>query len=645
MWKKIKENNRKIAIVVIAIFTTIALNMSLNIDNIKFGNNIIINNLTKLNNSLSMDLDSLFMFLGLIFLFSKTFFKKEIRNRMESICKVSLSVLFSIFILIGTSYFRCNSWDLIFFSRFQILKVCIVGTGYYFINRAVINLVFDNVVDKIWYKQFKNKIFNFIFEKHSFAMPLIIILLFWSVYIIAYFPGILGIDSENQIKQFFGLDIAVTSSTNSVKLIDENVKITNHHPVMHTVLLGLCMKFGKLVGNDNLGVFACSIIQIALLSCSFSYTIYFMKKIKTNNYLRIITLIIFSVIPIFPIYALEITKDVPFTAFIIFYIAQLYSLVEGANVEKISVKKIVLIFFTIMGICFLRNNGIYTILLSLPLVCLIDKLNRKKIIFIILAVAILYKSFNSILLPSLKIPGTSVREALSIPFQQTARYVKEHKNEVTQEEKENIDKVLEYNTIDTRYNPQRSDPVKNKYNKDATQEDLSNYLKTWKQQFFKHPTTYIQATLNNYFGYVYPEVRITEFTAPSTIEQEETLNNTKLFKYHYIEKFKFVREVITQGLIFIQKVPILSWIINMAYNVYLLLMMLAYLIMKKKYKHLIVFMPSISIILVCFASPVNAYYRYAISYIFPMALIIGIFLDIIKKKENTNEKELKLNEK
>ena len=62
-------------------------------------------------------------------------------------------------------------------------------------------------------------------------------------------------DSTNQIKQFFGMEITERSSTNSVNLIDENVKITNHHPVLHTVILGSCVKIGKMLGNDNLGIF------------------------------------------------------------------------------------------------------------------------------------------------------------------------------------------------------------------------------------------------------------------------------------------------------------------------------------------------------------------------------------------------------
>ena len=43
-------------------------------------------------------------------------------------------------------------------------------------------------------------------------------------------------------------------------LLDENVVMTNHHPVTHTVLLGGCLKLGTMIGNDNLGLFFYSII-------------------------------------------------------------------------------------------------------------------------------------------------------------------------------------------------------------------------------------------------------------------------------------------------------------------------------------------------------------------------------------------------
>ena len=55
------------------------------------------------------------------------------------------------------------------------------------------------------------------------------------------------------------------------------------------------------------------------------------------------------------------------------------------------------------------------------------------------------------------------QEMLSIPFQQTARYVKYYGNDVSTEEEKVIRKVLDYDTIGKNYDPDLSDPVKNTY--------------------------------------------------------------------------------------------------------------------------------------------------------------------------------------
>ena len=92
---------------------------------------------------------------------------------------------------------------------------------------------------------------------------------------------------------------------------------------------------------------------------------------------------------------------------------------------------------------------------------------------------------------------------LSVPFQQTARYVRDYADEVTEEERDAIDRVLDSDTIGEVDDPNISDPVKKTFNEDADSEDLKAYFKVWFQMFLKHPVCYIEATLNNYYGYFY----------------------------------------------------------------------------------------------------------------------------------------------
>ena len=247
MLEKLKtENSRKIIIVLLALFVTISFGLSLDIVNnsdiseITSNTNYFVKILLKFNYSIEKDIfKSFLLFALLIMFFKKAFFRDNIEKQGKKVFKVILALLFSFFMVFGYSYYKINSWDMIFENTFQLFKATIVFIGYYILFRAIINYLFDILFPKISTSKLKettNKVYNFIFIKHSFIMPLVIILICWLPYLIAYYPVILGADQSNQVKQFLGYDIPEWSASNSTKLIDENVKITNHHPVLHTWL-------------------------------------------------------------------------------------------------------------------------------------------------------------------------------------------------------------------------------------------------------------------------------------------------------------------------------------------------------------------------------------------------------------------------
>ena len=89
----------------------------------------------------------------------------------------------------------------------------------------------------------------------------------------------------------------------------------------------------------------------------------------------------------------------------------------------------------------------------------------------------------------------SPREALSLPIQQTARFVVEYGDEVTEEERAIIDKVIDYDAIIYKYDPMISDPVKFTYRADATAQDVMRYLGVWLKLAARHPDCCLAATL------------------------------------------------------------------------------------------------------------------------------------------------------
>ena len=272
-----------------------------------------------------------------------------------------------------------------------------------------------------------------------------------------------------------------------------------------------------------------------------------------------------------------------------------------------------------------RNNGFHILLLSIPFLLIIKSKNRKKIAFHFLVVIVFFFSYHHIILPYFKVTPSSPREVLSVPFQQTARYVSKYEKEVTEKEREVIDKILGYDTLKYRYHPEKADDVKNKFNPHSTKQDMKDYFNIWLEQFKKHPLTYLEATLNNTYGYYYP------FTSDWYIYTKyNKVLKEHHFDYHY-NKLDYLRFFfIIFGVIF-PFLPIVGLFVNIGFSTWILFFMISYLIYLKKYKNILSYLPSILILLVCFVSPVNTYFRYMLPNIFAMPTMIAIFLNTIKK--------------
>ena len=614
------KNNKYIKLIILglmSIITTISLTLDINsVDKI-----IDINNPTKVG-TLGL------LIIGIaIFLFFKSFYFKGKKN---IVWFNILSILFSIFMVVGNSYNEINSWDFIFGSIPLFLISIVMLLGFYFLFYRGIYFIYEFVNNNSFIQTHakNNKILNYIFVEHPFISTFIILLICWLPYIIAFYPGILSPDPSNQIKQFFGLD---TQYREYVIMLDESVGITNHHPVMHTLLLGGCVKLGMMLGSANFGIFIFSMIQITLLISVLACTICYMKKLNTPFWLRILTLSIYAFIPVFPFYSMSLVKDVMFSVFVMFYIILLFDLIKFSK-EKYSIKKMVILIILMLLIMLCRNNGIYLVVMSFPFLLFIDKKNRWRILGVLIIPILIFEGYNKILLPAFKVTPGSIREMLSIPFQQTARYVKEYGDEVTSDEKQAIDKILGYDTLASRYEPEKSDAVKNEYNKYATDEDLKEYFRVWFKQFIKHPTVYLEATINNTYGYFYPDAKNWYFYYKYDKRLEEAG-----IDYHY-NSLKPVRTVLSSYGEVIPYIPVIGNVVNIASSVWICMIIFVFLIYKKMYKYLIYLTPVISLVLVCIASPVNTYFRYAMPYVFSIPIIIAMFLNIMNEKDRSIEK-------
>lgn len=600
-----------VIIFLVAIMTSLSFTLN-------YSNNINQETLTYIN-ILTMSLFAITIF----FVYKKYY----LLNRKYNIYFIILSLLFAIFMIFGYSYKLTDSWNLVFSSKLYILFSIIKLIGLFSFFNMLLHSCYE-FINKNISKDIKvSKRIKYYLNELPFRTSFVIIILCWIPYIIAFYPAILSPDPSYQIKQYMGIK---TKYIDYSIALDENVTITNHHPVTHTILLGGSVELGhKLFDSTNVGLFIYSIIQIIILASCLALTIKFMSKLKSPYYLRIISLVIYALVPVFPLYAMSAVKDVIFSALIIIYIFSFYYLIRNNNEEKYSFKNIISLIVLLLLIMLMRNNGIYVIVLSFPFLLLIERKNIVKVLIILIVPLTIYQSYTKILLPHFKITDGSIREALSIPFQQTARYVKENKDSLTEHEIKVIDNVLGIDDLASRYKPEISDPVKNKFNKYTTNEELSEYFKVWFDGLTKHPDTYIQSFINNTYGYYYPD----KTNWYIYHKYDKRLSQEEMFNYSY-NNLDGLRSVLSgYGEVF-PYIPILGLIVNIGFSVWVYMYMLAVFLHRKCYKFIIFLLPTISLILVCLASPVNTYFRYAMPYIFALPVSIAIFSDIIKRTKS-----------
>ncbi len=562
----------------------------------------------------------------IVFICTYKYYKYYLYKYKSNVLFRLLAVLFSLFMILGYSYAAVGNASLVFGNLAYFGYSCVKLVGYYFLFIVAINIAYDFMCNgKIKEIKIKNKFID-AFNKHPVLVSAIVILICYMPYIISYYPAIMGYDPANQIKEVMGMH---TRYMDSVILLDPNMTITNFNPVLHTLLLGGCFKLGHVMGSDNLGLFMYTIIQVALVIATLSYSISYMKKEGVNNTFLFIILAIYALVPMYPFYAIGTNKDMIFCCFILLYCIKVYDLIHHEQ----TLKKYIEVFLVIIMVVLTRNNGIYTFILSFPFLLIWLKGKRKAILTILIATLLFYVGYNKVLLPTLKISNTSVREILSIPFQQTARYAKEYPEDFTDEDKETIDKILNFDTLATRYNPRLSDPVKNEYNIYTTKDDLVKYFKVWSKGLIKRPVVYIDATIANTYGYFYPG---------KTMWYLYYKYNTKLanagFDYHY-NGLSVPRKVLNVYGEYFPHIPIVGLLVNIAFMGWVYFFLFVALIIKKQYKYLPLVFIALSFILTNIAGPANTYFRYAMPYIIPLPLTFALLYLLFHENEKKSSRK------
>ena len=195
--------------------------------------------------------------------------------------------------IVGESYAAASTYKLIFKNVATILVSLVKLGGFTYLFGNLFALL-DRFLEKFKVRdlKFKNKYlssFMELFDKYPFRTSLVAILLVIGLYMVAFYPIVLSPDPAFQIKMYFNEH---TKYIDWVIQRDANVFMTAHHPVLQTFLLGWSISLGRVLINDNFGLFIYTVGQSLIYASVLAYTIKFARRQGLNNrYLFILLLI------------------------------------------------------------------------------------------------------------------------------------------------------------------------------------------------------------------------------------------------------------------------------------------------------------------------------------------------------------------
>ena len=446
-------------------------------------------------------------------------------------------------------------------------------------------------------------------RRHPFALPLIAIALCWLPYWAVFFPGSLPWDGVRSMNQFI-----------------TDAALENHHPVLMNALYAGLMSLGRAIRSDNLGLALIVGFQYAVCAVAFALVICETVQLKAPRWITWCALAFFCLCPAWGAFAQAAFKDTLFNGVFCLYIVAFSQVVRGAVGKGVSHGAWIRFGAASLLLCFVRNNGVYLAVAAAAILAVWMFVRSRRdlriplqaaapALAVLVLVAVAWLGATRVLYPACGVDVREDKETLSIPLQQTARYLVESPDDVTQSEHDAIDAVVPIDTLATLYNPDLSDPVKESMRNakgNMTADERSAYFSAWAAMGLRHPGIYLRATVANTYAYFYPFVIIGQnMDRPVFPLYQQGLPINKTFDVSYVGP-QGAREALTNVLNAWLEMPVVSIIFSPAPYVLAFLLALAYAVSRRRAPALVLAVPFAMLLLTVLAGPLNGHLRYVL---------------------------------
>lgn len=401
-----------------------------------------------------------------------------LRSKFSQFTVLALSALFTFFYMVVDYE---NYVQTLTNALFRLIVLSAAALGFVFLFYYVLLFFYSYTLQNIRITEEEPK-----YGKRLPFIAFIVCFVCWIPYFLYLFPGVMTPDSVNQFKQAIGIS-----------------PYSNHHPLVHTLLIKLFYQIGLLFTDNTTVAFSFyTVFQMLVLALSVAFLIQTLTLYKVKKWICYGVILLYALLPYHAVYAVTIWKDILFAAAVLVFGCCLLRLMK--QTDKVTV--FLLILSGIM-VCLFRSNGWYGFVVCFPFLLFYFRKKAKQLylpLFSILAAAIIIKY------PVMNAAGViqpDFVESLCIPTQQIACVIANDRA-LTEEQLHLIGSVIEMEHVKTLYEPTFADNMKELVragNQDYLVEHKKDFFKLWFRLGLTYPGDYFRAYINQTYGYYYPD--------------------------------------------------------------------------------------------------------------------------------------------
>lgn len=329
-------------------------------------------------------------------------------------------------------------------------------------------------------------------KRRGFLFVLLLLLVSWLPDLLSFAPGSVLDDSL----------ASITPWTNGTPL-------TNHHPVVYSLLVGGFVSLSKILPLSlNAAVFLYSLVQSVCLAGTLAAMFCRLQRAGVKRCVLAAGIAYAMIVPYFPAYAMILWKDPLYSCALLWLSLLLFDAVRKEGVLSDRAWQVKW-FLALLCTAFLRNNGAFCLLFMAAALLLSGQ--RKQFFCtacMTVIVALLFFTVQHTVYPLCHIADTEYTEKIGIPLQQLAATVA-YQGKMGEEEREFLFKIMPEQEWKERYAPCLADKIKwtDGANMEYISQNKRSFWKVWGNLLLKNPAIYLRAYGMDTFGFWVPGVQ------------------------------------------------------------------------------------------------------------------------------------------